>query len=60
MAGFLTTHVLDTARGCPAQGLTIALYRIEGADHIYHVLTEDQALAEQANGTTADWFAEKL
>ena len=30
MAGFLTTHVLDTARGCPAQGLKITLYRIDG------------------------------
>ncbi|KPP84277.1 MAG: hydroxyisourate hydrolase [Rhodobacteraceae bacterium HLUCCO07] len=30
MDGFLTTHVLDTARGCPAAGLKIALYRIEG------------------------------
>jgi len=25
MAGFLTTHVLDTARGCPAAGLRITL-----------------------------------
>lgn len=25
MAGYLTTHVLDTARGCPAQGLKIEL-----------------------------------
>lgn len=25
MAGFLTTHVLDTARGCPAEGLRIVL-----------------------------------
>jgi len=33
MAGFLTTHVLDTARGCPAQGITIALYRISGDTH---------------------------
>ena len=24
MAGYLTTHVLDTARGCPAEGLKIA------------------------------------
>lgn len=31
MAGYLTTHVLDTARGCPAPGLKIDLYRIEGA-----------------------------
>ena len=30
MAGYLTTHVLDTARGCPAAGLAIDLYRIEG------------------------------
>ena len=28
MSGYLTTHVLDTARGCPAEGLTIDLYRI--------------------------------
>lgn len=26
MAGYLTTHVLDTARGCPAAGLRIDLY----------------------------------
>ncbi|MCC5999752.1 MAG: hydroxyisourate hydrolase [Pararhodobacter sp.] len=31
MAGYLTTHVLDTARGCPAAGLKIALFRLEGA-----------------------------
>ena len=30
MAGYLTTHVLDTARGRPADGLKIALYRIVG------------------------------
>jgi 5-hydroxyisourate hydrolase len=30
MAGFLTTHVLDTARGCPAEGLKITLWRIAG------------------------------
>jgi 5-hydroxyisourate hydrolase len=30
MPGFLTTHVLDTARGCPAEGLKIALYRVSG------------------------------
>ena len=27
--GYLTTHVLDTARGCPAAGLRIELYRID-------------------------------
>ena len=33
MAGYLTTHVLDTARGCPAEGLKIALYRVSGNSH---------------------------
>lgn len=28
MAGYLTTHVLDTARGCPAAGLRITLSRL--------------------------------
>lgn len=31
--GYLTTHVLDTARGLPAQGITIALYRVSGNSH---------------------------
>ncbi|THH38454.1 hydroxyisourate hydrolase [Aliishimia ponticola] len=35
MAGYLTTHVLDTARGCPAEGLTIDLYRIEGDTRVF-------------------------
>ena len=30
MRGYLTTHILDTARGCPAEGITIALYRVSG------------------------------
>lgn len=33
MAGFLTTHVLDTAKGCPAEGIKIALYRVSGNSH---------------------------
>ena len=33
MGGFLTTHVLDTARGAPAAGLEIALYRVAGNSH---------------------------
>jgi 5-hydroxyisourate hydrolase len=33
MPGFLTTHVLDTARGCPAEGLRITLYRVTGKAH---------------------------
>jgi 5-hydroxyisourate hydrolase len=31
MTGYLTTHVLDLAKGGPAQGLKIELYRIEGS-----------------------------
>ncbi|MBS9715675.1 hydroxyisourate hydrolase [Pseudohalocynthiibacter aestuariivivens] len=30
MSGYLTTHVLDTALGCPAAGMKIELYHIEG------------------------------
>ena len=30
MAGYLTTHVLDTARGCPAAGLRIELFSVDG------------------------------
>ncbi|HEV2580945.1 MAG TPA: hydroxyisourate hydrolase [Ktedonobacteraceae bacterium] len=28
MGGFLTTHVLDTARGCPAASMAIELWRV--------------------------------
>ena len=28
--GHLTTHVLDTMNGCPAAGLRVALYRLDG------------------------------
>lgn len=29
MPGYLTTHVLDTARGTPAAGVAVTLYRLE-------------------------------
>lgn len=29
MSGKLTTHVLDTAHGCPASGIAIALWQLE-------------------------------
>ncbi len=29
MSGKLTTHILDTARGCPASGITIELWAID-------------------------------
>ncbi|WP_208536987.1 hydroxyisourate hydrolase, partial [Pseudomonas aeruginosa] len=28
--GRLTTHVLDSAHGCPGHGIKIELYRVEG------------------------------
>ena len=30
MSGYLTTHVLDTARGLPAEGIKIELYSLDG------------------------------
>jgi 5-hydroxyisourate hydrolase len=39
--GWLTTHVLDTARGMPAAGLAIALYRVSdaGRERVAEVVT---------------------
>ncbi len=31
--GYLTTHILDTAQGIPAAGITILLYRVSGNSH---------------------------
>ncbi|MDJ0627760.1 MAG: hydroxyisourate hydrolase [Rhodobacter sp.] len=41
--GWLTTHVLDTARGVPAEGIRIALYRVSGNSHrkIAEAVTND-------------------
>ena len=47
MAGYLTPHVLDTARGCPAEGLKIDLYRIDG-DERAHL----RSLVTNADGRT--------
>ncbi len=48
MAGYLTTHVLDTARGRPAEGLKIDLYRIEGTSR-----TRLRMLVTNRDGRTA-------
>lgn len=40
-----------------AQGELRAAYLVEGGDHIYAVLTDDQTMAENVIETTADWFA---
>lgn len=43
MTGYLTTHVLDTARGVPAAGLKIELFRIEDdiRKHLKTVVTNN-------------------
>ncbi|MCV6596143.1 MAG: hydroxyisourate hydrolase [Mangrovicoccus sp.] len=46
MSGYLTTHVLDTARGCPAEGLRITLHDAAG-DLLADMLTN-------ADGRTDD------
>ena len=33
--GHLTTHVLDTARGCPAPGVQIDLFRVEVSTYLF-------------------------
>lgn len=47
MTGYLTTHVLDTARGCPAAGLKIELFRLEGENR-----THLRSLTTNADGRT--------
>lgn len=49
MPGYLTTHVLDTARGCPAQGLRIDLYRIEGDSrhHLRSLITNNDGRTDE-------------
>jgi len=43
MSGYLTTHVLDTARGVPAAGIKVQLFRISGNSHrkIAETITND-------------------
>ena len=47
MSGYLTTHVLDTARGCPAEGLRVELHRLDGETR-----TLLRALVTNADGRT--------
>ncbi|MEO1589690.1 MAG: hydroxyisourate hydrolase [Cyanobacteria bacterium J06632_22] len=46
MTGYLTTHVLDTASGSPAAGLTITLWRVG------EVTTQLKRLTTNADGRT--------
>ena len=49
MSGYLTTHVLDTARGCPAAGLKIELFAIEGEKrtHLKTLITNDDGRTDE-------------
>lgn len=49
MAGYLTTHVLDTARGCPAEGLKIELFKIDGETraHLKTLTTNDDGRTDE-------------
>jgi 5-hydroxyisourate hydrolase len=49
MAGFLTTHVLDTAHGCPAVGIAIELWRVSQDGSSRELLT---AVKTNADGRT--------
>ena len=47
--GFLTTHILDTANGCPAHGVKIDLYRLSGEarEHMVTMVTNDDGRTDQ-------------
>tara|TARA_R110002072_G_scaffold6717_6_gene38428 strand:+ start:1980 stop:2354 length:375 start_codon:yes stop_codon:yes gene_type:complete len=49
MTGYLTTHVLDTARGCPAEGLKIELFKIDGEAraHLKTLVTNDDGRTDE-------------
>ncbi|ABG33590.1 hydroxyisourate hydrolase [Roseobacter denitrificans] len=49
MTGYLTTHVLDTARGCPAKGIRIDLFRLEGESrqHLVALVTNEDGRTDQ-------------
>lgn len=49
MTGYLTTHVLDTARGCPAEGMKIELFRIDGEsrDLLKTLVTNDDGRTDE-------------
>ncbi len=47
--GRLTTHVLDTALGCPGEGIKIELYKITGQERmkITEVVTNDDGRCDR-------------
>ena len=57
--GYLTTHVLDTARGVPAAGIPIVLSRITAADEvaIARMITNDDGRTDAPILAQADFEA---
>jgi 5-hydroxyisourate hydrolase len=57
MPGYLTTHVLDTARGCPAQGLKIELFRVTGETraHLKTLVTNADGRTDEQILPSADF-----
>ena len=51
MAGYLTTHVLDTARGRPAAGMRVELFRLDRDDGGRNLLAATRTNAEGRTDT---------
>ena len=65
MPGYLTTHVLDTAKGVPAPGLRVVLYRIgqDGRERIGEAVTNadgrtDEPILPEAAFATGEYELE--
>ena len=47
-AGYLTTHVLDTANGCPGNAIPVALYKVtNGRELICNTLTNSDGRCDK-------------
>ncbi len=57
MSGYLTTHVLDTASGLPAAGMTVDLFRLDGAArvHVVTMVTNDDGRTDSPILPAADF-----
>ena len=52
MPGKLSTHVLDTAHGCPAAGVRVTVYFIDPAGGVAHAETRLRSVVTNADGRT--------
>ena len=57
MSGFLTTHVLDTASGLPARGMTVDLFWLDGENrkNIVTMITNDDGRTDSPILPAADF-----